>query len=78
MATGERIDRLWSMRRRYRYPLLCIAISVALLWAVGVFVRVELGAWLRRITGHPECPACGGTGDVGGNAIGCYYCGGEG
>jgi len=77
MAMGDRFDRLWAMRRRCRWPILCIAIAVALLWAVGVFVRVEMGAWLRRIAGRPECPACHGTGDVGGNVIGCYHCGGE-
>ena len=76
-AMRTRINRLWAMRCRYRWPLLCIAIAVALLWAVGAFLRVELGAWFRRIAGRPERPACHGTGDVGGNAIGCHYCGGE-
>lgn len=46
--------------------------------ALGVLlIGAGLVIWIRSLFSRPVCPACNGTGDAGGNAIGCPYCGGE-
>lgn len=74
METISRLNRLFSMPRAKRVAVVFVAVVVALAWAVWIFLGVELGALFRRPV---ACPACKGTGDAGGNVIGCPYCGGE-
>lgn len=71
---SDRLCRLWSMPRFKRVAVVFVAVVVALAWAALIFLGVELGAKFRH---RQVCPACKGTGDAGGNAIGCPYCGGE-
>lgn len=73
--TAERLaDLIWRI-----WPLRILA---AVLLACGLFCwlawHILANEWAVRFWRCPERPACHGTGDVGGNAIGCYHCGGEG
>ena len=79
MATGELVanrlaEIVWDC-----LPLRILAVvllaSGLLCWLAWQWVANE---WEARFRRRPECPACHGAGDVGGNAIGCHYCGGEG
>ena len=76
--TSETASRLADLVWRF-WPLRILAVVLLacglLCWLAWQWLATE---WEARSRRHPECPACHGTGDLGGNAIGCPYCGGEG
>ena len=67
----SKLKRLFNLPRPLLFlVLVAVAIGTVFLMLVDN-VRVM---FMRRST----CPACHGTGDIGGHVIGCPYCGGEG
>ena len=79
MATGELVANRLAEIVLDCLPLRILAVvllvSGLLFWLAWQWVANE---WEARFRRRSECPACHGAGDVGGNAIGCHYCGGEG
>lgn len=44
----------------------------------GLLIGAGLIIWVQSLFSRRSvCPACKGSGDAGGNVIGCPYCGGD-
>ena len=67
----SKLERLFNLPR----PILFLVLVAVATGAAFLMLVDNVQAMFRR---RPVCPACHGIGDIGGNVIGCPYCGGEG